>query len=133
VEVVAHEKELLEKFVETVQSENPDVILGYNSDSFDFPYICDRAAKLGVPLKLGIDGSSPKFTRIGFSNSAMIRAGFTLTFTPIPAVICIWPITPWSMFTWNYLGRGNWTSLEMRSTFIGMKEAGDWKLYSITP
>nr|WP_319374025.1 DNA-directed DNA polymerase [uncultured Methanobacterium sp.] len=73
VEVVANEKELLEKFVETVQSENPDVILGYNSDSFDFPYICDRAAKLGVPLKLGIDGSSPKFTRIGFSNSAMIR------------------------------------------------------------
>ena len=73
VEVVAHEKELLEKFVETVQSENPDIILGYNSDSFDFPYIRDRAAKLGVPLKLGIDGSSPKFTRIGFTSSAMIR------------------------------------------------------------
>ncbi len=73
VELVAHEKELLEKFVETVQSENPDIILGYNSDSFDFPYIRDRAAKLGVPLKLGIDGSSPKFTRIGFSNSTMIR------------------------------------------------------------
>ncbi|EKF85279.1 DNA-directed DNA polymerase [Methanobacterium formicicum] len=73
VEVVSHEKELLEKFVETVQSENPDIILGYNSDSFDFPYIRDRAAKLGVPLKLGIDGSSPKFTRIGFSSSAMIR------------------------------------------------------------
>ena len=73
VEVVAHEKELLEKFVETVESENPDIILGYNSDSFDLPYIRDRAAKLGVPLKLGIDGSSPKFTRIGFSNSAMIK------------------------------------------------------------
>ncbi len=73
VEVVAHEKELLEKFVETVESVDPDIILGYNSDSFDFPYIRDRAAKLGVHLKLGIDGSSPKFTRIGFSNAAMIR------------------------------------------------------------
>ena len=73
VEVVAHEKELLEKFVETVESENPDIILGYNSDSFDLPYIRDRAAKLGVPLKLGIDGSAPKFTRTGFSNSAMIK------------------------------------------------------------
>lgn len=73
VEVVSDEKELLEKFVETVESENPDIILGYNSDSFDLPYIRDRAAKLGVPLKLGIDGSPPKFTRIGFGNSAMIR------------------------------------------------------------
>ena len=73
VELVADEKELLEKFVETVQSENPDIILGYNSDSFDLPYIRDRAAKLGVPLKLGIDGSPPKFTRTGFTNSTMIK------------------------------------------------------------
>jgi DNA polymerase I len=73
VEVVADEKELLEKFVETVESENPDIILGYNSDSFDLPYIRDRAAKLGVPLKLGIDGSPPRFTRTGFTNSAMIK------------------------------------------------------------
>ena len=73
VEVVSDEKELLEKFVETVGSENPDIIMGYNSDSFDFPYIRDRAAKLGVPLKLGIDGSPPRFTRTGFTNSAMIK------------------------------------------------------------
>ena len=73
VELVDDEKELLEKFVETVESENPDIILGYNSDSFDLPYIRDRAAKLGVPLKLGIDGSPPKFTRTGFTNSAMIK------------------------------------------------------------
>lgn len=73
VEVVSDEKELLEKFVETVESENPDIILGYNSDSFDLPYIRDRAAKLGVPLKLGIDGSPPRFTRTGFTNSAMIK------------------------------------------------------------
>jgi DNA polymerase I len=73
VEVVSDEKELLEKFVETVESENPDIILGYNSDSFDLPYIRDRAAKLGVPLKLGIDGSPLRFTRTGFTNSAMIK------------------------------------------------------------
>ncbi|MDO5837035.1 MAG: DNA-directed DNA polymerase [Methanobacterium sp.] len=73
VEVVVDEKELLERFVETVESENPDIILGYNSDSFDIPYIRDRAAKLGVPLKLGVDGSPPQFTRIGFTNSATIK------------------------------------------------------------
>ncbi|HHY00099.1 MAG TPA: DNA polymerase, partial [Methanothermobacter sp.] len=71
-EAVADEKELLEKFVETIKSENPDFILGYNSDTFDFPYIRDRAAQLGVPLKIGVDGSKLKFTQISGSNAAMI-------------------------------------------------------------
>lgn len=73
VEVVADERELLKKFVDTIKSEDPDFILGYNSDAFDFPYIRDRALKLGVPLKLGVDGSILKFTRIGMGNAAMIR------------------------------------------------------------
>ena len=73
VELVADERELLEKFAETVKSESPDLILGYNSDAFDFPYIRDRSAKLGVPLKLGIDGSQLKFMRRGYSNAAMIK------------------------------------------------------------
>ena len=73
VEVVADEKELLEKFAKTVKSEDPDVILGYNSDGFDFPYIRDRATRLGVPLKLGVDGSKLKFMKIGMGNAAMIR------------------------------------------------------------
>lgn len=61
VETVSTEKELLEKFVETVKSENPDIIAGYNSDKFDFPYIKNRADKLGVSLDLGVDGSKIKF------------------------------------------------------------------------
>lgn len=73
VEVVNDEKELLEKFVEVVKSENPDLITGYNSDVFDFPYIRDRAARLGVTLNLGIDGSEIKFMRRGFANSAVIK------------------------------------------------------------
>ena len=73
VEVVGDEKELLEKFAETVKSIDPDIILGYNSDAFDFPYIKDRAARLGVPLKIGVDGSQPKSMKIGFNNAPMIR------------------------------------------------------------
>lgn len=61
VKTVLDEKELLEKFVETVKSENPDILTGYNSDKFDFPYIKNRAEKLGVSLNLGMDGSQIKF------------------------------------------------------------------------
>ncbi len=73
VEFVHDERELLKKFVETIKSENPDLILGYNSDVFDFPYIRDRAAKLGVPLELGVDGSILKFMRRGFTNAAVVK------------------------------------------------------------
>lgn len=73
VEVLKDEKELLKKFVETVKSEDPDLITGYNSDIFDFSYIRDRAAQLGVSLDLGVDGSQLKFMRRGFSNAAVIK------------------------------------------------------------
>lgn len=67
------EKALLEKFVEVVKSENPDLITGYNTDVFDFPYIRDRSARLGVKLDLGVDGSELKFMRRGFANSAVVK------------------------------------------------------------
>jgi DNA polymerase, archaea type len=61
VETVPTEKELLEKFVETIKLENPDIITGYNSDKFDFPYMKNRADIWGVPLNLGVDGSNIRF------------------------------------------------------------------------
>ena len=64
VEAVKTEKELLKKFVETIKSENPDIIIGYNSDKFDYPYIKDRADRLGISLNLGVDGSKLKFIKI---------------------------------------------------------------------
>ncbi len=64
VEIVQNEKELLNKFVETIKSENPDIITGYNSDKFDFPYIKGRADQLGVSLNLGVDGSKLEFITV---------------------------------------------------------------------
>lgn len=61
VETVENERALLKRFVEIVKSENPDIIAGYHSDNFDFPYLKNRAAKLGVKLNLGKDGSQIKF------------------------------------------------------------------------
>jgi DNA polymerase I len=73
IETLPNEKELIIKFVETIQSEDPDIILGYNSDRFDFPYIKERAAKLGVSLKLGFDGSTLKITNNGRRNATRIK------------------------------------------------------------
>ena len=43
VEVVKDEKELLERFVEIINQVEPDVLVSYNGDSFDFPVIQERA------------------------------------------------------------------------------------------
>ncbi len=73
VDTLPNEKELIEKYVDTIQSEDPDIILGYNSDRFDFPYIKERAEKLDVPLKLGVDESCLKITNNGLRNATQIK------------------------------------------------------------
>ncbi len=72
-EKVNNEIEIIEKFVETINQVQPDVIVGYNSDNFDFNYIQTRAKILGVKLNLGIDGSNLKFIRRGYTNAATIK------------------------------------------------------------
>lgn len=55
------EREILQKFVEIIREVDPDVIVGYNQDLFDWPYIRRRAEKLKVPLNIGRDGSTITF------------------------------------------------------------------------
>ncbi len=55
------DRSLLEGFVEVVREEDPDFIVGYNSDGFDWPYLRDRAMGHKVPLALGRDGSEARF------------------------------------------------------------------------
>lgn len=73
VETVSNEKELIRKYVDTIKSENPDLIVGYHSDNFDFPYLKERASQLGVSIKLGMDGSKVKFKKIGHRNTASVK------------------------------------------------------------
>jgi len=49
------EKRLLNEFFTIFREIQPDVVIGYNTDAFDFPYIIDRAKKLKIsttPLSL---------------------------------------------------------------------------------
>ncbi|MBI4148172.1 hypothetical protein HY490_02680, partial [Candidatus Woesearchaeota archaeon] len=52
-----NEAGMIRTFVELVNAYAPDVITGYNSDGFDFPYLVKRASLLKTALDLGADGS----------------------------------------------------------------------------
>ena len=67
------EKEMIEEFVNIIKENNVDIIVGYNSDNFDFPYLKDRAKLLGVDLDIGMDESDVTFIRRGYSNAASFK------------------------------------------------------------
>jgi DNA polymerase elongation subunit (family B) len=55
------ERDLLNKFRDTIHSENPDAICGYNTFGFDDSYIAERAELLRIPMRLGrVDQNSWK-------------------------------------------------------------------------
>lgn len=72
-EKVQDEKEMIEKFVQYINKKDPDVIIGYNSDRFDFQLLKERADKLGVKLLLGRDNSEIRFVNKGIFVAAKIR------------------------------------------------------------
>ncbi|MEM2924780.1 MAG: DNA-directed DNA polymerase [Methanocellales archaeon] len=55
------EKEMIKKFVKFIQEYNPDLIVGYNIDEFDWYYLKERANLYKVPLEVGKDRSPPSF------------------------------------------------------------------------
>ena len=61
------EAALLREFVKRVQERDPDVIEGHNIFNFDLPYLAARAARHGVELTLGRDGSVPRSRASRFS------------------------------------------------------------------
>ncbi len=60
--VCSDEANLIQSFVADVVPLQPDIIVGYSSDNFDMRYIMRRAKILGIPFKIGLDGSEPSTT-----------------------------------------------------------------------
>ena len=73
VNQVSSEKDMIEEFVKIIKDNNVDIIVGYNSDNFDFPYLKDRAKMLDVDLDIGMDESDVKFIRRGYANAASFK------------------------------------------------------------
>lgn len=55
------EREIIARFVKIVRELDPDIIVGYNQDGFDWPYLKKRAEKLSIRLAIGRDGSELTF------------------------------------------------------------------------
>jgi len=55
IEFVSSEADMLERFKELIDDFAPDIITGYYSDGFDFPYIKARANKYNIKMDFGLD------------------------------------------------------------------------------
>lgn len=55
-----NDRDTLRGFVEFIRSYDPDVIVGYNSNKFDWPYLSERARVVGVPLRVDRLGGAPQ-------------------------------------------------------------------------
>ncbi|MFH0859575.1 MAG: DNA-directed DNA polymerase [Candidatus Altiarchaeota archaeon] len=73
VEVLQDEKAMIEAFVKAFDKFGVDIILGYNTDNFDFPYLKDRASKLGMDINIGADGSGVKLEKRGMNLGARVK------------------------------------------------------------
>jgi len=73
VEVLKDEKEIIEKFIRTIKEREIDIIVTYNGDNFDFPYLKERAEKHRIPVSLGVDGSPLRLERRGMNLGARVR------------------------------------------------------------
>ncbi len=58
-----NEKEMLTEFLKTIDRFDPDIILGYNINNFDLPYIETRLRKNGLPRTIGRCNQKPLFSR----------------------------------------------------------------------
>lgn len=73
-----HEKDMLAGFFKYVRQHGVDVLIGYNSNSFDLPFLMERARMLGVGTAFAKDLSQVGYTtRMGSSNQSGAREVFT--------------------------------------------------------
>ncbi|MEB2793486.1 MAG: DNA polymerase II [Caldisphaeraceae archaeon] len=60
LEAIGHDdSSLIQEFVELIKKEDPDIIVGYNQNKFDWPYLIERAKKHGIRLDVGRKNPSP--------------------------------------------------------------------------
>jgi len=65
------DKQIIKEFVNFVQSYDPDIILCYNCNSFDWPYLLERAHSKGIKLDIG--------RRVGGEPSQGVYGHFSVT------------------------------------------------------
>jgi len=71
--VFQSEADVIRGFCKLVKERDVELLLGYNSTSFDLPYLRARARVLGMELPLGRDGSAFTLKRRGLFTSAKVK------------------------------------------------------------
>lgn len=56
---------LIATLAKRIRDLDPDVIVTYNGDNFDWPYLLDRAQVHGIDVRVGRDGSPPNIRQAG--------------------------------------------------------------------
>ncbi|MCD6434415.1 MAG: ribonuclease H-like domain-containing protein [Candidatus Diapherotrites archaeon] len=67
------EKSMLTELINTIKKKNPDILLTYNGDGFDIPYLRERCRELGIKFAIGIDDSEPKAVTKGLTKAFRIE------------------------------------------------------------
>ncbi|MDO8627779.1 MAG: DNA polymerase domain-containing protein, partial [Candidatus Diapherotrites archaeon] len=72
IKVFPDEKKMFEFLVKKIKEKELDGLVTYNGDSFDLPYLKERARQLKTNFNIGIDGSEPEIKKRGIDNSVKI-------------------------------------------------------------
>lgn len=72
IKVYADEWNLLNELNELIREKSPDLLLTYNGDRFDLPYIQERSKLLGLKLGFGIEGREAEIEKHGMSMEARL-------------------------------------------------------------
>ncbi|WP_461864757.1 DNA polymerase domain-containing protein, partial [Thermococcus sp.] len=85
VEVVSSEREMIKRFIQVVREKDPDVLITYNGDNFDLPYLLKRAEKLGIRLFISRDREhpEPKMQRMGDRFAVEIKGRIHFDLYPV--------------------------------------------------
>ena len=77
------EYDLLATFASIVRDYNPDILAGYNSNEFDFPYLQERCRQNRVDARVGRDGSSWYIRKIVSRTDVSITGRVVVDLLPI--------------------------------------------------
>ena len=73
MEILDSEEGMLKRFLELVAEQDPDIITGYNTDSFDFAKLSEKCREYGISMSFGRSGEEGLFIKRGGRNCFYIR------------------------------------------------------------
>ena len=72
VKTFTNEEEMLQEFLKTIERYDPDIMVGYNSNNFDIPYIIDRLRENNIDQVLGRSNKPSYYRNIAGTTKSFI-------------------------------------------------------------